>query len=136
MFATCAICGIRYGTGRHFKDLTEGDILKAMRVGYYLSPYSMTQMLTSSLVLVALLHCLLPDNDCGKNLYRDLPLTNYRTSTPTSNNIHRHESQRPHWRFVPVRHDIPVHASIILLEQKSTRILCENRFRHCPYVLL
>ncbi|KAH6614235.1 hypothetical protein C7974DRAFT_321456 [Boeremia exigua] len=31
MFATCAIGGVQYGTGRHMKDLSDADILKAMR---------------------------------------------------------------------------------------------------------
>lgn len=39
MFATCAICGVHYGTGRHFKDLTEGDIHKALRVGHPFSAF-------------------------------------------------------------------------------------------------
>jgi pseudouridine-5'-phosphate glycosidase len=32
MFATCAIGGVHYGTGRHMTDLSDEDILKAMRV--------------------------------------------------------------------------------------------------------
>ena len=32
MFATCAIGGIHYGTGRHMSELSDENILKAMRV--------------------------------------------------------------------------------------------------------
>lgn len=32
MFATCAIGGIHYGTGRHMAELEQDDIVKAMRV--------------------------------------------------------------------------------------------------------
>ncbi|KAF1362838.1 hypothetical protein EJ07DRAFT_106327 [Lizonia empirigonia] len=37
MFATCAIGGIHYGTGRHMKDLSNEQILKAMRYWWYCS---------------------------------------------------------------------------------------------------
>ncbi|KAJ4337031.1 hypothetical protein N0V95_008447 [Ascochyta clinopodiicola] len=35
MFATCAIGGIHYGTGRHMRDLSDEAILKAMRYWWY-----------------------------------------------------------------------------------------------------
>ncbi|KAF2631059.1 hypothetical protein BU25DRAFT_360897 [Macroventuria anomochaeta] len=35
MFATCAIGGIHYGTGRHMKDLSDEGVLKAMRYWWY-----------------------------------------------------------------------------------------------------
>jgi hypothetical protein len=38
MFVIGAIYGVHYGTGRHHKDLTEGDIRNAMRVGHHSSP--------------------------------------------------------------------------------------------------
>lgn len=35
MFATCAIGGIHYGTGRHMTDLDPEDAMKAMRVSLF-----------------------------------------------------------------------------------------------------
>ena len=55
MFATCAIAGIHYGTGRHFSDLTHNEIYMAMRVSTR-STTTKNSILIEVLVLVALLH--------------------------------------------------------------------------------
>jgi pseudouridine-5'-phosphate glycosidase len=42
MFATCAIGGVHYGTGRHMEDLSDESKLKAMRASTppcYVSDY-------------------------------------------------------------------------------------------------
>ena len=57
MFATCAIGGVHYGTGRHFIDLSTSEIFMAMRVRiWHFSLVIQLVVLIIVLVLVALLH--------------------------------------------------------------------------------
>lgn len=69
MFATCAIGGIHYGTGRHMWDLSNEGIFKALRV----SPFVLNCLLLDTKilpVLVALLCRLLLGHDLRQTFYR------------------------------------------------------------------
>jgi hypothetical protein len=64
-FASSAIGGVHYGTGRYMTTLTPENIFKAMRVsGSWVRELSCSKLM-SELVLVALLLRIFPDDDCS-----------------------------------------------------------------------
>lgn len=113
--------GVHYGTGRHFADIEDDHITKALEVSNYSKtmqfPLVILEVYSHGLiVLVVLLPLLLPQHDRLEDVHWILPPANHDPKTPQLDHLHGHDVHCLGRSCLLLRDTVPVSPNLVLLE--------------------